>query len=338
MITMTQIRFKAEQLASSAKLASISVWNGVTFVARYPVPRYTRFGLYSQAIIVVGCLFCFQWWPLIPTVAIGFLGVVAAVMTVRGLRPERFSLGEQVFYLLIIFCLFIVEMRSVYKDRDRHDKEQSQMQLKEEEARAKESASFAALVREGHGLLASMQHVDTLEEEALKNITGGDSFAYVSPQNFSGEQFAGLVWNNGEQALIGLTLTIAHTSDPVQVWGAAFFKPIFIGTVGPHDHAPIPEFVFQPRADIKTGQDNYWIMLSAQNGTVQQSLYFRRNKLHPERWAYSFQVERLHDTEKPQREKNLTKIDNRPRKQPSQELLLFRAWSDDMEAAASQKR
>jgi hypothetical protein len=281
------------------------------------------------------CLLAYWNWPspisLPPGYAVTALAVVAAVMTVLGEMKGK----EKVAWILVLFGFLWVELTSVKVER----KAQEDIQ---KEARAEQLEHFGEI---GSRIQASIEKSDTnfnltmgKTNQVLRNITGGDSFAYVSPQNFSGDQFPGVVWNNGEQALVGLTLTIAHTSDPVQVWGAAFFNPIFIGTVGPHEHASIPGFIFQPRADAKSGQDNYWIMLSAQNGTAQQSLYFRRNRLHPQLWAYSFQVVRQHNAEKPQKEKMLMKIDNTPRKGSSQELLLFRAWSDDMEAAASQKR
>jgi hypothetical protein len=234
-----------------------------------------------------------------------------------------------------------LELKTVYQDRREHDEEQAK-------ARSEQIAQFNRIAdgiketidasqRQFEATMARSDKIMGRTNDVLTDVTGGNSFAYVAPQNFSGDQFSGIVWNNGEQALVGLTLTIAHTSDPVQVWGAAFFKPIFIGTVGPHDHAPIPDFLFQPRADQKTGQDNYWIMLSAQNGTAEQSLYFRRNRLHPQQWAYSFQVVRQHYTEKPQKEKMLLKIENKPRKGPRQELLLYRAWSDDLEESAGNR-
>jgi hypothetical protein len=144
----------------------------------WQVPHYTRWGLYPQALIVVGCLFCFQWWPLIPTVAIGFLGVVAAIMAVRA---DHFSLGERVVYVFIAFALFIVEMTAVYRDRDQHDREQTELRIREAEARKKESDSFAALIKEGHGLFQTIQHVDRLAEKSLETLTGGDQYCWIAP-------------------------------------------------------------------------------------------------------------------------------------------------------------
>lgn len=265
---------------------------------------------------------------------LGLLGVV--VPLIRDLA--KIGKREKAFWTALMFVLLGLELKTVYQDRREHDEEQAK-------ARSEQIAQFNRIAdgiketidesqRQFEATMARSDKIMGRTNDVLADVTGGNSFAYISPQNFSGDQFPGIVWNNGEQALVGLTLTIAHTSDPVQIWGAAFFKPIFIGTVGPHDHAPIPDFLFQPRADQKTGQDNYWIMLSAQNGTAQQSLYFRRNRLHPQQWAYSFQVVKQHYAEKPQKEKILLKIDNKPRNGPRQEVLLYRAWSDDLEESA----
>jgi hypothetical protein len=275
------------------------------------------------------------WHPPVG-VWIGILGLLGVVVP---LTRDLAKMGkwEKAIWTAVMFVLLGLELKSVYQDRREHDEQQA-------EARAEQIAQFDRIAkgikqtidtseRQFEETMARSDKIMGRTNEVLAGVTGGNSFAYVSPQNFSGDQFPGIVWNNGEQALVGLTLTIAHTSDPVQVWGATFFKPIFIGTIGPHDHAPIPDFLFQPRAD-QTGQDNYWIMLSAQNGTAQQSLYFRRNRLHPQQWAYSFQVVRQHFAEKPQKEKMLLKINNKPRKGPRQEVLLYRAWSDDLEASA----
>jgi len=265
---------------------------------------------------------------------IGILGLLGVVVPLTR-DPTKMGKGEKALWTAVMFVLLGLELKTVYQDRREHDEEQAK-------ARSEQIAQFNRIAdrinqttdaseRQFEATMARSDRIMGRTNEVLVDVTGGNSFAYVSPQNFSGDQFPGVVWNNGEQALVGLTLTIAHTSDPVQVWGASFYKPIFIGTVGPHDHAPIPDFLFQPRADQKSGQDNYWIMLSAQNGTAQQSLNFRRNRLRPQQWAYSFEVVRQHYAEKPQKEKMLLKADNKPRKGARQELLLYRAWSDDLE-------
>jgi hypothetical protein len=274
------------------------------------------------------CVLVYWNWPsptpLPPGYAVTALAVAAAVMTVLGEMKGK----EKVAWIGVLFAFLVLELNSIKVER----KAQEDIQ---KEARAEQLRHFGEI---GKGIQQSIADSDRnfnaamgKTNQVLENITGGDSFAYVSPQNFSGDQFPGVVWNNGEQALSGLTLTIAHTSDPD--WGWAFFKPVFIGTIGPHEHAPIPNFVFQPKADPKTGQDNYWIMLSAQNGTASQSLWFRRDKKNPANWAYSFQVSKQTISEKPQKEKMLLKSPTRGRI-TKYKLLLYRGWSDELAVAS----
>ena len=253
-------------------------------------------------------------WPFCPGVFIAILAVLAAAVTFRK-EPRTW---EKATWTLVFLGLMSLEVWMMSIDRDANETRE----------RAAEQTQLKGFSDIGEGIKASIAESDRnfaatigKTNQVLKNITGGDSFAYVSPQNFSGDQFMGVVWNHGDQALSGVTLTIAHTSDPIPVWGAAFFKPIFIGTIGPHEHAPIPDFIFQPRANDKTGQDNYWIMISAQNGTVSQSTYFRRDKKNPQNWACSFQVTKPHTLDRPQ--------GPIPKGATVNKLLLYRGWTDE---------
>ena len=282
--------------------------------------------LYASA-----CVLAYWNWPspnpLPPGYAVTALAVAAAVMTLLGEMKGK----EKVAWIAVLFAFLFLELNSIKIER----KTQEDIQ---KEARHEQLQQFEKI---GSGIEKSISESDRnfnatmgKTNQVLTNITGGDSFAYVSPQNFFGDQFGGVVWNNGEQALSGLTLTIAYTSE--ENWGASFFQPIFIGTLGPHAYAPIPNFIFRPKADPKTGQDNYWIMLSAQNGTVSQSVWFRRDHKNSSQWAYAFQVSKQ-GSDKPQRRKmmlELTEEDVKPRKGPPTKLLLYRAWSDDLAASA----
>ncbi len=179
------------------------------------------------------CLLVFWNWPSRlsppPGYAVTALAVAAAVMAVLGEMKGK----EKVAWILLLFAFLGLELHSISVERMSQEEIQKQV-------RADQLRNFGEI---GKGIQSSIEKSDRnfnaemgKTNQVLKNITGGDSFAYVSPQTFSGERFAGVVWNNGEQASSGLTLTIAHTSDPS--WGEAFFRPIFIGTVGPHEYAP----------------------------------------------------------------------------------------------------
>jgi hypothetical protein len=277
-------------------------------------------------MVLAGTVVCGWWLFRIPSAgyAVTVMGLVAALMTAR----TKASGYEKAAWMLLMFGLLFVELKAIRKDRLDNEARQAQAdkELKQNFSGIAEGIR-TSIAESDRNVAVTMGKTN----KVLNNITGGNSFAYVAPQNFYGDQFPGVVWNNGEQALSGLTLTIAHTSDPVEVWGAAFFQPIFIGTIGPHEHAPIPGFLFKPKADEKTRQDNYWIMLSAQNGTASQSIYFRRNRKNPANWAYSFSASRQILLNKPQSQRIMLKsaipkganvFENK--------LLLYRGWSDEL--------
>lgn len=284
---------------------------------------------FSVQAIAVGFILYWHWNPPLPNKAVLGLATVAALMVLSDMRPVH-----KAIYILVLIAFVTAENKAIDHEHEETSKVFGGIAESIKSASTDNQNEFGKATVEMNDILSKTETVASLAKENLLNLTGGDSFAYVSPQNFSGDQFPGVVWNNGEQPLIGLTLTIAHTSDPVPVWGAAFYKPIFIGTVGPYDHAPIPDFIFAPRADPKNnGQDHYWIMLSAQNGTVSQGLYFRRDHKNPAFWAYSFQVTKQ-NSYKPQAEKRLIKPWKGSRTF-TQKLLLYRAWSDDLAEAAT---
>jgi hypothetical protein len=221
-------------------------------------------------------------WPFCPGVFIAILAFMAAAVTFRREPGTR----EKATWTFLFLALMCAEVWMMSKDREANENQQtgaSAAQLKGFEDIG--NGIKDAIAQSDRNFSATMGKTN----QVLLNITGGDSFAYVSPQP-GGEAIPLVVWNHGDQPLIGVTMTIARTQDPD--WGVAFFQPIFIGTIGPHDHAPVPR-VIVPRPEEKSGIDHYWIMLSAQNGTVSQTLDFRKNKktgAHQPIWATSFQV------------------------------------------------
>ncbi|MGB8063238.1 MAG: hypothetical protein WCF26_15190 [Candidatus Sulfotelmatobacter sp.] len=100
----------------------------------YPVPHYTRWGMYPQAAFIVACLFWFQyrpeWGTLGPGVAIAFLAVAAVIMAVRA---DYLKHSEAIVWILIAFVLFWIEMRSISEDRFNHDAQQAEIRTREQE-------------------------------------------------------------------------------------------------------------------------------------------------------------------------------------------------------------
>jgi hypothetical protein len=287
------------------------------------VRHYGRGGLYTQAVVVVlayGIWEIFSYDYIAPGDAIGALGIVAALMTIRSAKGDHFTKGEQFFWVLIAFAFFFGETTIIHRDRDQHDTQQRRES-------ARQSAQFDATLQSFRDLheqnKAELNKTDSLlsdTNKSLLNITGGNSFAFVVPQIDGSDRIPLVVWNSGDEVLSGVTLTIARTQEPD--WGSSFYVPIFIGTIGPHDHAPVPRFIF-PKPEEKSGQDAYWIMISAQNGTVSQGLYFRRRKVGVG-WAYSYQVTKPTILKKAE-----GKI---PKGATEMKPLLIRSWSDEVEA------
>jgi hypothetical protein len=194
--TLRRFREITVVIVAACRARIVTVWRYAVSLALHPVPYYTRWGLYPQAAVVVACLFAFQWWPPIPTVGIGFLAVVAVIMTVRA---DRFSHGEKVVYVLIAFALFFVEMRAIYKDREDHDREQA-------EAREREAKSFETIA---NGITEAIKESDrnfakVMERsdrilggvvDSIKAQTGGDSFAFITPTAEPAQAFE-MHWNN----------------------------------------------------------------------------------------------------------------------------------------------
>jgi len=251
--------------------------------------------------------------PFCPGVFIGILAFVAAAVTFRD-KPGK---PEKALWTLVFLGLMCAEVWMMGIDRQENED-------KETKANAVLLKGFADI---GEGIKAAIAESDRNFEatigktnQILQNITGGNSFGVVVPQPFGGgDKLPLVVWNHGDQPLSGVTITIAHTQDPD--WGSAFFKPIFIGTIGPRDHAPVPESL-TPTVETKSGQDNYWIMISAQNGTVSQSLWLRKDRKTPGFWAYSYLVTKS---------VTITKSKgNIPKGATLMQPLLHKGWSDEV--------
>ena len=194
-------------MVSSARHSTLTIWHGIVSVALRPVPYYTRWGFYLQAFVILVCLVWLQWWPLIPTVAIGFLGVVAVIMTVRA---DHFSHAERVVWTMIAVALFLTEMHSVYKDRNEHDAQQAETRERETEnfekiagritnAIEKSDHNFAEVMKRSNRILGGV--TDTIKTE-----TGGDSFAFITftpePANVQFNRFPAA---SGPQFLVSIT-------------------------------------------------------------------------------------------------------------------------------------
>src|SRR5437868_7148035 len=132
-------------------------------------------------------LVCIWWelWAWHPPVGVwmgilGFLGVLVAL--IRDLT--KIGNREKATWIFIMFALLMLEMKSVYQDRNEHDQQQA-------DARDRETKSFETIaegitgaIRESDtNFAAVMQRSNRIlvgVGDTIKTETGGDSFAFIT--------------------------------------------------------------------------------------------------------------------------------------------------------------
>jgi hypothetical protein len=272
-------------------------------------------------LLQLSALALFLYWlpwvhlPL-PGFGIAVVAVLAAAMSLQGEIPQ----AQKAFWMLIIGAFVVTEFRAIRKDRDEYAKAEASRRTQERESFKGIADGITRAIADSD---KNFNNVMDKTNQVLANITGGNSFGFVVPQPW-GERIPLLLWNHGDQPLSGVTLTVARTQEPD--WGSDFFKPIFIGTVGPHGFAPVPVFL-TPRPEAKSGQDHYWITVSAQNGTVSESLYLRKNRKGTVPWAYSYTVTK--DVPVTKAKGPIPK--DIPRNATLMDIILVRHWSDEVD-------
>ena len=176
------IKQKARELSIAVGNTAKSVARKARAVARWPIPGYSRLGLYAQAIFIICALVWFaykpHWAVQGPGVAMAFLAVAATWMAVRGPDLTRFEGGV---WVLIAFGLFFVEMHFVAAERESHDAEQVELRTREETTRREQNRSFNQLVQDGKHLFNELGEEKTLTQRNLEHITGGNGYCWVVP-------------------------------------------------------------------------------------------------------------------------------------------------------------
>jgi hypothetical protein len=151
-------------------------------VALRPVPDYSRWGIYPQALFVAIALIWFEYrpdWAIQgPGVAMAFLAVAAIFMAVRGSNSTRF---EGVVWIVVSFCLFAGEMRFIAIERKSHDAEQAELRRTGETTRNDQNQSFAKLIERGELLYKELREEKALTAKNLEHVTGGDEYCWLVP-------------------------------------------------------------------------------------------------------------------------------------------------------------
>jgi hypothetical protein len=145
-------------------------------------------GIALTAIGAAGCLSCVLWVPA-PGVSVAIMGLAAALMAAR----TKATGAEKAAWMLIISTLLVTEVLAIHKDRELHDEQIALLFKQGENIKGQAETKFGELggklegeIDTGKAILDKTNSVMKLSEQNLQNITGGDSFAVVTPQVWNG--------------------------------------------------------------------------------------------------------------------------------------------------------
>jgi hypothetical protein len=212
-----------------------------------------------------------------PGISIAILGLVAAVMSLRGeMRPL-----EKAAWMLIISVLLVAEIQSIRTDRIRADNQAKS------DRQAQDTAFELVLKKEDAQLQETLQGFDSvrrLAKKSIENQTGGDSYAYVTPQ-MGVTPIPLTIYNYGANTLTGVLVEIIPPTQGLENFVNAVLAPVEIqvgtlhpGTFGTTGPRALKGYFIDPRQVTTTVQ--YQVSIYSQNFTVTQFLFFKPGTHH----------------------------------------------------------
>jgi hypothetical protein len=227
-------------------------------------------------------------WPPVG-VYIAIMGLAVALMAL----PKEPKPWEKFLWIIVITALMVAEIRNVYRtDADQAQTFQTILcGLRETNRGLSETANgIKATVQEIQAASLKIDAVGNLAKENLENVTGGKSFAHITPQIWSGSEPIRLsIYNDGEQTLTGVTVVIRtpeawdFVRNPDGIYQAEA-SPANIGTL--HTR----ELKILDRTINPVENREYQFDIAAQNFTVVEHLWFRRGTKLP--WNFKYVIDR----------------------------------------------
>jgi hypothetical protein len=242
-----------------------------------------------------------------PGVSVAVMGVTAAIMAAR----TKATGAEKATWMLIISSLLVAEILAIHKDRQLHDAELANLFRQGTSIKSQAETKFGELGGKLQGqidttntILDKTKAVMGLSQQSLQNITGGDSFAVVTPQVWSGLVPIPLsIYNYGKQTLTGVTVTIRDREawdfwrNPYSMYQAEA-SAISVGTLHAGELKVLaktltPSVEENGAGIVGEGKDKacqYQLDISAQNFTATETLVFKKGKKLP--WVFRYVVTR----------------------------------------------
>jgi hypothetical protein len=261
--------------------------------------RWCGVALAGTFTIAVACLF---YWVPPPGISVAVMGAVAAIMAAR----TKATGAEKATWMLIISALLVIEIAAINKERYfarlNEDIRVTQEQRKFREiardirdAATKTTQQLDATMAKENEVLGTTQQVADLSKKNLENITGGKSFAIVTPQVWSGIVPIPLsIYNYGNDTLTGVTVSIYGKTEWNNPRGFFDAPTINVGTLHAGEMKLLKESI-TPDINSEFNEnglniDRFQIHIAAQNFTVVEYLDFRQGKKLP--WTFRYLVTR----------------------------------------------
>jgi len=300
---LDKVASQSVRIARSLRQGLTWLWTSTERVALWEMPVYRRWVLYTQATLIVLSVFLCVWWPLVPGIAIGLVGVVGIIMAAFA----DWKSYEKAAWIAFAAVLFIVEFQTVERDRHTNETEQTIMRdreqeaiRKEEEAIEKQQQGFTEVVKQGQSLFANEKR---LSQEDRDQMTGGDSYVIVVPNVGvpldGGNTFAltAAIGKNGPRIALQnvrilvrkLPIENEFTMDQIKALLAGSDvrdTPTLIGIITPDDSLILPMKISPPLE----GTTEYFVNVDAVNKPTIETFRVRHGD---KGWEYSFNVSRV---------------------------------------------
>jgi hypothetical protein len=251
--------------------------------------------------------FVSAWWQVHPPVGT-FISFLALLGVLVPLYREWGKIGrrEKAVWTAVMFALLLLELRTLYLDRDEHDRQQEYAQCQQlhsfqsiadtlKSSITTAQGQYQSTITHVDGVLVKTQEVAGVAKKNLDAITGGDSFGYVIPSlTDRGDPIAMLTHNDGNQPLT-VQVRLMRLTDTCATWGKVTdcsekfdSQTSFLdgGVVAPHTRTRAPLTIPPP----SPAGDLYLIQVRGQNGTAREHIWLKPSN-GESGTAFRFQVE-----------------------------------------------
>jgi hypothetical protein len=229
-------------------------------------------------------------WPFCPGVFIAILAVVAGAVTFWEHPPRWFKAISVCVFLLLMSA----EVWMMSLDRERNDADQAAARTASENNFREIADGIRSAIADSDRKFAATMGK---ENQVLENITGGNSFAVVTPQVWSGLVPVPVsIRNQGSQTLTGVTVTIRNARNFDIQKPESFYETesINVGTLHPGELRLMKEKLtpVEHALEWEDGRpaDVFDLDIAAQNFTAEEHLIFKKGTRIP--WVFRYQVTR----------------------------------------------